>query len=216
MSHVLVIALEYKRYHRDAVIRIFADERLVDETILSHNITSKTTEYKKEWLFGDNMLSSYLKTPTKLFMYQIDNKFLNNNIKIQVDNDNSNYTNGFINNFSWIMFTDVFLIPTCLLQEKNWRKLSRFRVSKNVHPGWPIFLDLHMGLEIKHTTNPWPHSFINHQRGGSFTVEIPLCKKYKVIHLGKKIPSGKLGLYTEKARILRVFNALNTTVNEDK
>jgi hypothetical protein len=45
--------------------------------------------------------------------------------------------------------------------------------------------------------------------GGKFTANIPLTKKHKIIHLGRKW-HGKAYLSPHTARILSVFKALNT------
>jgi len=192
------------------VMRIFSDGHLVDETTLDSDIPLQRVEYQKDWLFGDDMIQDWISTPSKLFMYKINDDFLKNKITIQVENDDSNYTNGFLSKFSLLTFHDVFLIPSGLLHENNWRKLSRFRTKYKGKEGWPV--PVHpRDIKVKETSNPWKHGFLWYPRGGSFTVEIPVCKKYNVTHLGKKIPTGKLDLFSKKARILRVFNALNNS-----
>ena len=46
MSYILGLLFTYSRYKHDAVVRIYADDHLVDELCLSDNINLKAFNYK--------------------------------------------------------------------------------------------------------------------------------------------------------------------------
>ena len=219
MSYFLMLLFEYKRYKKDAMIRIYADDHLVDEVILEKEIKLKAVKYPEEGIYRERMgiphkqeypQNGYTPVqilPEKLFLFQISQQHLNRNIRIEVVNDNNNYTNGFMTQHSYIKFHMVDLFPVCLLESKNWSRLDRFLISKHMNKCWPW---PHLPVEVNSEPNEssWCRNFYCYEKGGSFSVEFSLYKKHKIMHLGP-IPAGKLWLIGDRARILCVFKALN-------
>ena len=80
MSYILGLLFTYSRYKHDAVVRIYADDHLVDELCLSDNINLKAFNYKDmpilegKWeSIRDNYgeFSPVLFLPEKLFLFEI-------------------------------------------------------------------------------------------------------------------------------------------------
>ena len=223
MFHVLMLLFEYKRYKKDALIRIYADDHLVDEITLEKEIKLKAVKYPEEGIYRDRMgippnqeypqngYTPVLILPEKLFLFKISQQHLNRNIRIEVVNHNNNYTNGFLTNYSYIKFHKIDLFPACLLESKNWSMLDRFFIYQDMINLWPV---THFPVEAnsKPNTSSWckDFDFYKYTKGGSFSVEFSLCKKHKITHLGP-VPVGKLWLSTLHARILCTFKALNTS-----
>ena len=221
MSYVLMLLFEYKRYKQDALVRIYADDHLVDEITLKKDIKLKSIKYPEDGIYRERMgippnqeypqngYTPVLIVPEKLFLFKISQQNLNRNIRIEVVNDNNNYTNGFITEYSYIKFHKVDLFPTCLLKSKNWSMLDRFFIYQDMINLWPM---THFPTEVgtQRTSTSWCRGtdFYNYEKGGSFSVEFSLYKKHRITHLGP-IPVGKLWLSYLHARILCVFKALN-------
>ena len=214
-----MLLFEYKRYKKDALVRIYADDHLIDEISLKKDIKPKAVRYPEEGIYGElfgippgqeypqNGYTPVYILPEKLLLFKISQQYLNRNIRIEVVNDNNNYTNGFITEYSYVKFHKVDLFPLCLLEFKNWSMLDRFFSYQNRMPLWPM---RHFPVEVnsKPNTNSWCRDFYLYEKGGSFSVEFPLYKKHKITHLGP-VPAGKLWLTHRHARILWLFKALN-------
>jgi hypothetical protein len=168
---------------------------------------------------GPQNISEILIVPEKLFLIEIEEKYIDKSIKIQVENDYNNYSNGFMTKYSWIMFHSITLLPDCLLHEKKWKELDRFeptgkestvygqqQYDERKYPKLYIekYLILDPGKE------QWPDGFLRVTRGGNFTVEIPLSRKYGIWHIGKVRP-GRLYFNLQLQIFLSSYNALNTS-----
>lgn len=205
----------YSRHQRDAIIRVYADDYFIDELSLTDNISLKTVKYDNmpinadmQGLDGNSEFSRVLILPEKLFLFRIQERYLNNKIRIEVVNDHNNYTNGFMTEFSYINFHQVFLIPECLLNAKNWVLPDGMQAKNyslgNVYPTKPQYKD----IIIKSCSNPWFDHFLMNKRGGSFIVELPLSRKHNIVHISKINP-GKIWMSLEIPQILGAFKTLN-------
>jgi hypothetical protein len=216
MKHILVLAFAYNRYKRDAVIKVLAGGNLVAELNLSESIKIKTVNLTNTSVhrrrIGPKNISEILILPEKLFLIEIEEKYIDKSIKIQVENDYNNYSNGFMTKYSWIMFHSITLLPDCLLHEKKWKRLYRFKntgkesTSSRRYP--PRFYEKYLILDPG--KEQWPDGFLLCTRGGNFTVEIPLSRKYGFWHIGKVSP-GRLYVNDELQEFLSSYNALNTS-----
>jgi len=160
--------------------------------------------------------------PQKLFLFEIKENFLHNDIRIECVNDNNNYSNGFMTKFSYIKFKAIFLLPLHLLQSKNvlntFRRLWKNGLSGSNNDGdlqefgyfyeqnnWPIAM---AGITAsgKGKIRNIYHGVI----GGSFEINIPLIKKHKIILCGKKNRAyGRILFNPEIIDIIMNFNLLN-------
>jgi len=214
MSHVLALLLEYKRYNQDAVIKIYADDHLVDEMPLTADIISKPIKYPLLPFFkgpiGPNLnYQRLLIIPEKLFLFEISEHYLKKSLRIQVINDNNNYTNGFISYYSWIKIHYMCLLPTCLLDVKNLSKLDKFFTHTNQEKSWPPYAYPKAKKNHSSKYNDFVNDFYCYKKGGSFDVEFVLSKKHKTVHLGDP-PIGRSWINAKIFRILYAFKALNT------
>lgn len=225
MSHLFCLLFEYHRYKKDAILRVYADDLLVEEILLTKDIPVRLKKIRARPPFVDPDDNTWSLTfPEKLFVFEIDQNNLKKSIRIEVINNDNNYTNGFMNKFSYIKFYSLLLVPRCLLHEGNWIKLARF-VKKTWNKKWtkemaelahsdynffPYRGPRYEDVIIESESNPWKGEFLWNPRGGSFTVEIPLFRKYGQIHITKPIP-GRMYLYPMALRILSLFGLLNTS-----
>ncbi len=217
MSYLLFLMFEYRRFKRDAIIRIYADNFLVDELNLVEDIKlkvkDKTTAPKlsaSATQGPDNKCRIHY-LPEKLFMFEIDEKHLQKCLKIQVINDDNNYTNGFMTSFSYIIFHHVMLIPDCLLDFNNWLRINRRPVAKtgldnSKYYPMPGFQNRH--YKLTSDTNEYDTNFQYYRRGDSFSVEFDLFKKHGIMHLSKPA-IGKLSVSGDPPKILYWYKLLN-------
>ena len=227
MSYVLGLSFEYHRYHRDATMRIYADNRLVDECLLEKDIKLKALdchEMPPGFLKpGPRTFRKITIMPEKLFLFNISEAHLCNNIRIEVDNNYNNHTNGFMTEYAYIKFYSIFLIPECMLQYKNWKLLNRFDIDYvpsnrvknrdwlldngfNAH--FPTAGNSEADINFLQGKEQNSRTFIGFKKGGSFEFEIPTTKKHNIVHFGKLKP-GKIQPNREIQRTLWCFNALN-------
>jgi hypothetical protein len=229
MSHLLCLLFEYHRYKNDAIMRVYADDLLVDEIQLTEDIPIKSKKFRSRPPFTDmpgtgiQSKNVFLtKVPEKLFVFEIDQNNLKKSIRIEVLNDNNNYSNGFMSEFSYINFDCLLLLPRCLLHEDNWKKLTRFvnkswftidSKSKPLHYNFNFFPfrgPRHEDVIVKSTSNPFTDQLIWHKRGGSFDIEIPVYWKHGQVHITKPKP-GRMDLHPQALKILSLFGMLNTS-----
>ena len=217
MSYILGLLFTYSRYKHDAVVRIYADDHLVDELRLTDNINLKAFKYNDMPIWqtihnSDGEFSRVLILPEKLFLFEIEEKYLNSAVRIEVVNNYNNYTNGFMTKYSYVNFHRLFLIPNSLMKLENWLLLQeRFDKHKiNPRQYWPTHIINYKDIIVKHSSNVWTEDFLWHDRGGSFTIDIPIHRKHKIPHLVKPNP-GSFLIGREIGEILCAFKLLNTT-----
>ncbi len=218
MSHLLCLLFEYHRYQNDAIMRIYADGLLVDEILLTEDITLKAKNFRARPPFFHSKASGWMDLPNKLFVFELDEKHLQKNLRIEVINDNNNHTNGFMTDFSYINWHGLFLVPRCLLIQDNWRKLGRFInrkwQSENLATTadglnfFPYKAPRDSDIIVRSSSNEWKDTLLWEKRGGSFDVEIPLFKKHGQIHIMRPKP-GRIDLHPYAFTVLCLFNKLN-------
>ena len=215
MHYIFGLSFEYHRYRRDAVLKVYADDNLVDEINLSESIGLKSVNLNScpQAYQGPNNYSHVRIMPEKLLLFEIKDQHLYSDIRIEVQNDNNNYTNGFMTKSSYIKFHRMFLVPSCLLQDSDWmKKLRRFwsPVDTKDHsyfPKLPYKGEIETKFHTKFKDGLWRNCTI----GGNFSIKIRLSRKHRLVHLGRPKP-GKM--YTAWPCIweLWAFDQLNMSV----
>ena len=207
MKYCLGLSFGFKKYHRPARLRIFADDQLVDDVTLDEDIPIRCVslgdayehEVRKygvdrapklgvdEYLDRSKTESMNhtrcLFVPNKSFIYQLDDSCLTKNIVIECNNPNSNYTNGFMTNWSELQFHHMFLCPVDLLDREKYRqRLSKNNTKDAIVCWWPMIgsgCSLTANLKPGHSSSE-PVSFEKlylTRLGGSFKLTIPLLRK---------------------------------------
>ena len=145
-----------------------------------------------------------LQIPKKVFVYTLDETILQNSIKIEITNNNTNYSNGFMTNCSSFIFHKIFLIPTYYLNIKNYNLFFKrqVQITKNI-PDYPLIRNVrnkndHLVRDIVDYNLMWPdenRAVKNGQfakrddeinwkgwnwkgwiKGGSFSLELPIIE----------------------------------------
>ena len=214
MHYIFGLSFEYHRYRRDAVLKVYADDHLVDEVNLSESINLRTVNLHgcPQVYQGPNNYSRVRIIPEKLLLFEIKEQYLHSDIRIDVQNDNNNYTNGFMTNSSHIKFHRMFLVPSCLLQDSDWmKKLRRFHspvdcADHSFFPNGPSPEEIVTKFDPKSKDILWRNSNI----GGNFTLKIRLSRKHHLVHLGRPKP-GRMSTAWPIIWDLWAFDQLNTS-----
>lgn len=232
MSYVLGMSFEYHRYHRDAIIKVYADDQLVDEFSLTKDIKSKAVDISRlppgSDKIGPQNFTRIAILPEKLFLFEISERFLHDRIRIEVENSYNNHTNGFMTEYAYVKFRHLFVVPKCLLQYKAWTELPLFfdldqdiasqeiaRASWEAKHGFFVFplegdnmshmlenLIVKSESEQKRPPKRQKRDFLNCCKGGNFTVEIPLSRTHNIV--------APVDFITPK--LLWAFNVLNMSI----
>jgi len=204
MQYGLGISFIYEKYHQPARLRIFCDDRLVDEITLQEdinlrciNLGNKLKNLKEKFAHKYKIRDDVdvVNTtevdffPEKTFLYKLDDSFLTKNIRIECHNPNNNHTNGFMTKYSYVQFKHIFLCPVDLLNKT--RYLEQFqkneKMDMDTFDNWPMLgpgfrLDASLGTDKWHavSNSSWygtPNELYLHKIGGNFCLTIPLSHR---------------------------------------
>ena len=67
-------------------MRVYADDLLVDELLLTEDITLKAKKYRARPPFNDGKGSGWSDLPNRLFVFELDQKHLQKSLRIEVVN----------------------------------------------------------------------------------------------------------------------------------
>ncbi len=212
MKYVLGFLFEYKYYKNPANVRIFANDQLIDEFDLTEDINLKNIQpptaddnkhlydFYKKWTtlenenaFGEgwnNQTLQHLQVPEKAFVYTLDESVIKNSIRIEVKNDNTNYTNGFMTKWSSFKFHNIFLLPEKFLNVENYiafgeeqiqirkkvRNDSAYHTTINPHNlVWPDEAGIVKDGKISYDLS-FDELWSLKEKGGSFSIELPIIE----------------------------------------
>lgn len=290
MKYVLGLSFYFKSFKgKAALLRIFADNHLLEELTLDKDINTRTvttTEspgradlfnkipYRKLKMYHDmqnklllriknnlekhklknNMfktvedffgvdcfsndydISKYniLNTPArkrtyhfpeKLFLFELDEKYLNSKITIECINHNNNFTNGFMTKSSYYNFFDIFLIPKSFFYKgkiknilsrlfKNGIMESITRTDAQPNNTWPGAKKVTYSGN-SYNTKELMGSVWNVSLGGHFTLNIDVVKKHKISLFSDQKNSNGIYLVSHETLLNIVFFDLINRINED-
>lgn len=135
MKYILFLGFISNIYRKKPTVRIRLNDNLLDEFDLDDNKIN-VTKYGDLRFRGDSLLpgSNYLRSKAQLRFYNInlenDNEVC---IKIDVRNDDNNYSNGFMTKLTTIFLEYIFLVPEKYFTNFNyyWKKY-KLRVRRRV------------------------------------------------------------------------------------
>ena len=138
MKYIFVLSLLFKKYKRSLKIRLFSNDIFIDELELSNDIDLKDTDRSKTSIKYRkfNELKFYyqskeppekkiLQYPEKIFVYEIDESVLKDELRIEINDKNSDYTNGFMTKSNLIRIEELFLFPADLFFSNKIKKIFK-------------------------------------------------------------------------------------------
>jgi hypothetical protein len=191
MKYILGLIFEYHHYKKPSYLKIFTGDTLIDDIKLEDNIPFKDHNKNNH---DDTMIVYCKKKPiwtykkntqhvNKCFLYEIDETALNDRMVFDITNDDNNYTNGFMNKFSYIKFQQIFLIPKeyflnleklhdkILLQQKKQQTCKQGLKKNDLHFSYPGDLGLY---DEKTDDYVRMDDLFEFKRGDSFVFELPI------------------------------------------
>ena len=115
MKYLLVIGFHCEVYRREPRARIFVDDKLIDEFYISHYTdpiyVNKAVDLKHQ--LDPYNKRKYLEKsiPLRFYHLDIEDRLQQTHICIEIDNNDSNYNNGFINKSTLLQFRILSLLP---------------------------------------------------------------------------------------------------------
>ena len=171
MQYVLGLGILCKKYKKNPIIRIFADDTFIDEFEIAHNDeTKKFTDISNNIKIGKNYTAKHF------HLSYIDERHLNSKISIHVQNDDSNYTNGFMSKSTVISFNSTFLIPkhyldnNCKFYGEAYDKWHKFK--------WKVVCDCY-NLPYDLIVYNYPPKGVKLGKGGKILNPLPAGAKLK-------------------------------------
>ena len=249
MKYYLILGLQVQRYKGSIDISIHSDGILIDQLQIDHSINQHVPEYL--WTSGGSQLSFNRKInkhysdlvplpelvnvdrekdivmyainmPEKMFMYEIDDSVLGSEITLTINDQNTNYTNGFMTKSNLFQLCFAMLIPKDFCHKNNWsrinklfKKFQKYRTSVERNDGetfantvhWPItrFCKIGDNQELIH----------KHWVGGNNKLVLTVYKKFGIYMLWGGTGRPRVRFNSDFVYVDRVFNLLNM-LNEDQ
>ena len=217
---MLGLLFEYERYKHDAVVRVYADDRLVDEISLSKDIKVKVFNYAgmPNSFIGPLNRSKIDIRPEKMFMFEIDEQYLHSRIRIEILNNYNNYSNGFVTKFSKIRLFGILLFPKCLFDDKNWDRVYKRQGNQDAYSSgstpFPWWGPHHEEVVLRPYGLKQGEDWLHYTLGGNWSLEFPISRKFGLIHPSRR-PPRRIYLDGLLRRVLWGFGLLNIS-DEDK
>jgi len=141
MKYTLILGIEYKRYKDPAVVTVSIGDKFVDTFQLekdSAKIDQSISNIEHRW-FNEfdkkNRLSRSINSkkirenvPSFFKIYQINDADIEGDLKVKVDNDNTDFTNGFMKNNSVLSLSIVALFPSVLCNNKGEKLINLYQI----------------------------------------------------------------------------------------
>lgn len=132
MNYILGIGLLYKKYKKNATIKIYIDNNLIETYQLTQNvdpikipitvverIKKNFKWFNRHWFNHPHVMQIKCKIPKFLKLIEIEEEKLTGEVRIEVYNDDSNYTNGFMSKSSLIEPNFFILCPKELMKNNG-------------------------------------------------------------------------------------------------
>lgn len=256
MKYTLLVGIEYKSFNtKTANITISLNEQFVDcfsldkdYSIVDNVVPKMYSKWYDElnvshWLNIDQdpivrgaRTWEFVRLPKYIKVYQIDEEHLAGLLKIKVENDNNDYTNGFMKNSSLIRIPLIALFPSHMsansgekllktmirLDKAYWKRAWKVKQIEetrirdvSIKHDWPLADWFFVKRESEiHEKSKKVH--LDAYIGGSFTAEISVEKKHKVFFLRSPVCDAK-GFFVPRHRsmVIASYKPLLNIYNED-
>ena len=149
MKYLLVIGFACDVYRREPRARIFVGDRLMDEFLIFHTPSNLWTA-KHEFLKNLHPLQPYafaemhnlcIKNypPLKFYELEVDDEVYNLDIRIDIDNYDSNYSNGYMTRSTLLRLEVCHFFP---LDQKLLLRLDKIKVRRRNSENYSWYLSM--------------------------------------------------------------------------
>ena len=226
MKYIVVLGIEFQKYKKPVKISVSTGGRLIDEFDLNENLPGSESEGKIGWpdffdvfCYWNTLPNLKDRLPTLLYeqprffkVYKLEEAELIDNLVISVENNNNNYTNGFMTKSSKLRFQVIAMFPESMIKD-NGKKLfdttKKFREAELTHrlknrkgkslrveiPSrvcWPAIFNYSPIFENSHLHKEMPEGKFpgwlstppcENWQGGTFKIILPIKVKHKLKYL---------------------------------
>ena len=186
MKYVFGFNVGVKLYKKFPTIQVFTQDRLIDEVQLddSHAYTEFSLLDDDESLTNKPFKSQLNSVSKKINLYILNDECLQDNIKLVVKNQDSNYTNGFMTKSTIIRFSHIFLMPEEIFLDVDAQSQIN-RLFENIGPS---DIDTTKEHDKKFITS-WPvyDKHIGRDYGGDIAVTLPVVQDMKYKHFDTEV-----------------------------
>ena len=206
MKYVLILSLFYKHYKKSSTLKLFLDNRFIDEIVLDKNIShipnveqrfaniinGVATDVHKNsnWVLRrlnkitTAPLDPEIQLPNKIWLYHLNLDDSNKKISLNFEIHDNNYSNGFMTKLSAAKLHKVGIIPAELFENdtllKRLCKELREKTRKKYGDNFESKPEADPGDRPDY---PFVTQYENDWIGGSTCIDIPIVKKHRVLML---------------------------------
>lgn len=120
MKYLLVVGFHCAVYRKEPRARLFFNDQLIDEFNIKHKVENKDVinplvnlkhqlEPCEDWLYNEYWKNNL--PPLRFYDIDVDDQVQQVSVKIDIDNDDNNYTNGFTTKFTNLRLSALSLLP---------------------------------------------------------------------------------------------------------
>lgn len=207
MRYLLVLGFSCNVYKKEPRIRLFFNEQLIDEFNVSNYPKSINFIRNAEKILilkhplepcAEKTIIKYMKDfmpPLRFYNISVEDRLQRSQIRIDVDNDDNNYNNGFITKSTLLQFKILSLLPADR-KIYEWFKLKACNERYSHKYAWHC-KKTYTNFFILQDGSTWigknrvqlSRFFCDHDIGGSGSLHCELIKKYGI--LLTKLPNSK-------------------------
>ena len=132
MKYVLGIGYDCKKYKQNPLCRVFVNDQLIDEFHIIIRKNKRTNKWQKFPAYKTYIPNLW----KKIHFYHIDENVFTkdiNDIRIEIQNADSNYTNGFMTK-STLVLISPFLCPAEFITRKGIEKIHNLQKRRILNP----------------------------------------------------------------------------------
>jgi hypothetical protein len=219
MKYLLVVGFACDVYKQEPRVRLFFNDQLIDEFCIPHHDDKKNLIYPSSNLkhllepYSEKIEIEHLQKKLPLLRFyeiEVDNKLQQALIRIDVDNDDNNYNNGFMTKSTHLQFKVLSLLPAdrkiyewFALKSQNQRLTDKFAwYRRKLYNTFFSLIDnlTWIGKNRQKFTNitSSPDGIYTNTIGGSGSLHCELIKKYGIL-LGRSRRPKHTYIYTVKS-----------------
>jgi hypothetical protein len=218
MRYLLVVGFHCDVYQKEPRARLFFNDQLIDEFNIKHKVENKDIinplenlkhqlEPCEDWIYNEYCKNKL--PPLRFYDIDVDDQVQQVSVKIDINNNDNNYTNGFTTKFTNLRLSVLSLLPMDrkifewfrlkgYVRQFTTEKYSWYRRTKQ-NPFFNL-LDSVSWLG----KNGQKFSNIDFNIGGSGNFYCELIKKYKIL-LGKLRCPENAFIYSLKYRFNKIL-----------
>lgn len=134
MRCLLFVGLAIEIYKKPVMIRIYLDDKFIDEITLGKSNLKYLQKWKKKIKKNNYLDPTVIWTPPggpdHMFVYEVDTPDANVTIKLMIDNDDNNFTNGFLTKFTSVTLLYLNLIPLKIFCNEKISRIKKYSFSR--------------------------------------------------------------------------------------